>query len=366
MKNVQNVKNYLSSNGAINKFGDLITIITSLGILLFKIDSSIISAMVYSITMIPLAIILGKATAKISDCIGEKRGGLLSATAGNIPELMMGLWSIKYGMIAMAKAGLLGAVITNMLLGLGIAVFCGGIKYKEQNFNKNIARTNMNMIFLVAFTIIMISALNQYSFIGDGKFQQLSVIISLVLIGVYILGLIFSLFTHSNLFIVSDKKCEEKELNSFEAWKLFGLIVLVTILLYFISERLIGDINGIVSQYDISEEFIGMILIPLLGSFGENASSIVCALENKIDASLETAIGSSIQITMFVIPILIIVSGIMGIYVNLLFSTFQIVIMCIGLGMSYFVFQDGKTYWFEGALLIAGYIIVTLAYYYVV
>ncbi len=366
MKNFKDVKSSLTSREALGKIKVLGIIIFSIGILFLNIRSNIVSAAVYSLAMIPLAILLGNGTSRISDYVGEKRGGLISATAGNIPELMMGLWSIKYGMISMAKAGLLGAMITNMLLGLGIAVFCGGIKYKEQTFNKNIARTNLNMLFLVMFTIIIISALNRYSFVENGRFQQLSVIVSVVLIGVYILGLIFSLYTHSNLFIVSNKKSDAREEDKKEAMMVFMLIVAITILLYFISERLVSDISVIVKDHNISQEFIGIILIPLLGSFGENASSIVCALENKIDASLETAIGSSIQITMFVIPILIICSAFMGIEINLLFSAFQIVIMSIAMGMSYFVFQDGKTYWFEGALLIAVYIIVTLSYYYVV
>lgn len=349
-----------------NRYATGSIIIFSVFLLFLRINSAIMNAIIYSLAMIPLAFVLGKGTSKITDYIGEKRGGLISATAGNIPELMMGLWSIKYGMIDMAKAGLLGSVITNMLLGLGIAVFCGGIKHKEQTFNKNIARTNLNMIFLVAFTVIIISALNRYSFIGDIKFQQLSVIVSCILIGVYILGLIFSLFTHSNLFIVTNEKDEEKDVNKAESLRIFVIIIIITILLYFISEKLIYNINFIVTDYKISQEFIGIILIPLLGSFGENASSIVCALDNKIDASLETAIGSSIQITMFVIPVLIILSAIMGIGIDLIFSTFQIIIMSIAMGMAYFVFQDGKTYWFEGALLIAVYLIVTLAYYYVV
>lgn len=366
MKNFEDIKSNLTSKETLGKIKVLSIIIISIGILFINIRSNIVSAIIYSLEMIPLAILLGKGTSRISDYVGEKRGGLISATAGNIPELMMGLWSIKYGMVAMAKAGLLGSMITNMLLGLGIAVFCGGIKYKEQTFNKNLARTNLNMLFLVMFTIIIISALNRYSFIENARFQQLSIIVSVVLIGVYILGLIFSLYTHSNLFIVSSKKNEVEKDDKKEAVMIFLLIVVITILLYFISERLVSDISIIVKEYNISQEFIGIILIPLLGSFGENASSIVCALENKIDASLETAIGSSIQITMFVIPILIICSAFMGIEINLLFSAFQIVIMSIAMGMSYFVFQDGKTYWFEGALLIAGYIIVTLSYYYVV
>jgi Ca2+:H+ antiporter len=344
----------------------LVVLLISMVLLFINIDSSIVNVIIYSLIMIPLAILLGRGTSKISDYIGEKRGGLISATAGNVPELMMGLWSIKYGMISMAKAGLLGVVVTNMLLGLGIAVFCGGIKYREQKFNKIIARTNLNMLFLVMFTIIIVSALNRYSIIDNGSFQKLSLIIGGVLILVYILGLIFSLYTHSNLFILDEKKICSKDVNKNETRKVFILIILITILLYFISQKLVSGVNVIVEEYKISQEFIGVILIPLLGSFGENASSIVCALENKIDASLETAIGSSIQITMFVIPILIICSSFMGFQVNLLFSTFQIVTMSIAMGMSYFVFQDGKTYWFEGALLIAVYIVVTLSYYYVV
>ncbi|MEG2291130.1 MAG: calcium/proton exchanger [Clostridium sp.] len=345
---------------------NLTIILVSIGLLFIKINSNILSAVIYSVSMIPLAILLGRGTSKISDYIGEKRGGLISATAGNVPELMMGLWSIKYGMISMAKAGILGAVVTNMLLGLGIAVFCGGIKFREQKFNKIIARTNLNMLFLVMFTIIIVSALNRYSFIDDGRFQHLSIIISGVLIGVYILGLVFSLYTHSNLFILGDKKEFIQKDGKKETRNIFILIVVITILLYFISERLVENISSIIQEYKISQEFIGIILIPLLGSFGENASSIVCAMENKIDASLETAIGSSIQITMFVLPILIICSSFMGISINLLFSSFQIIIMAIAMGMSYFVFQDGKTYWFEGALLVAIYIVVTLSYYYVV
>jgi len=216
------------------------------------------------------------------------------------------------------------------------------------------------------FTIIIISALNKYSFVDNGKFQHLSIIISGILIGVYVLGLIFSLYTHSNLFILGDKRVCTQQDSKKETRKIFMLIVLITVLLYFISERLVENISGIVEQYNISQEFLGIILIPLLGSFGENASSIVCAMENKIDASLETAIGSSIQITMFVLPILIICSSFMGISINLLFSNFQIIIMSIAMGMSYFVFQDGKTYWFEGALLVSVYVVVTLSYYYIV
>lgn len=340
-----------------------IVFMISVIILIIPINSNILGSIINSIIMIPLAMILGKSTSKISDYIGEKRGGLIAATAGNIPELMMGFWSIKYGMVAMAKAGLLGAVITNMLLALGIAVFLGGIKYKEQIFNKVLARTNFNLLFLVMVTVVIIAALNRYS-IGDiSKISTLNNVVSLILIGVYILGLIFSLYTHSNLFL--NEKEEIKNHNNKEIRNLFVLILIVTILLYFISENLISNIKLITIKYNLSEEFVGIILIPLLGSFGENASAIMCAINNQIDASLETAIGSSIQISMFVLPVLVIWSSFIGVEINLLFSVFQIIMLAIAIAMSYMVFQDGRTYWLEGGILIATYALITIAYYYI-
>ncbi len=340
-------------------------LLVAIFIVFIPITSNILGCIVYSIAMIPLAIVLGRSTSKISESIGEKRGGLVAATAGNVPELMMGFWSIKYGMISMAKAGLLGVIITNMLLAIGISVFLGGIKYREQRFNKVLARTNFNMLFLLMCTIIIIAALDRYSVVGAMQIDKISSIVCFVLIGVYILGLIFSLYTHSSLFVVKEEGEVRGEYNSSTIRRLFLLIIIITIVLYFISEKLIENINIVTLQYNISEEFLGIILIPLLGSFGENAASIVCAINNQIDASLETAIGSSIQISMFVIPLLIIFSFSMGIEINLLFSTFQIIMLAISIGMSYFVFQDGKTYWFEGGLLIATYIVITMAYYYI-
>lgn len=366
MRIQENKKNKTLNKLNTRNIGVIVVLVWSMIVTIFSTKSSIINTLLYSVTMIPLAILLGKTTSKLSTYVGEKRGGLISATAGNVPELMMSLWSIKYGMESMAKAGLLGSVIANMLLGLGIAVFCGGIRYREQKFNKILARTNMNMLFLVMVTVIIISALNKYSFVGNGTFLKLSLVVSVVLILVYILGLVFSLYTHSNLFLVGSNEGEKKEINKKELRETFFIMIIITIVLYFISEGLVSNISDIIVNYKISQEFLGIILIPLLGSFGEAASSIVCALDNKVDVSLETAIGSSIQITMFVLPTITIFSYLIGMPITLLFSSFQIIIMAISLAMAYLVFQDGKTYWFEGALLIAVYVIVTISYYYVV
>lgn len=330
-----------------------------------KTSSSLINVIFYSIAVIPVAFLLGDFTSDISEIIGEKKGGLLSATIGNLPELMMGLWSIQYGMLPMVKSALIGAIIVNMLLVLGVSIFFGGIKYKEQVFNKLVARTNFSMLLLALSAIIVMASLNRYGMPTNNIIVSISVKVAAVLMLVYILGLIFSLYTHSNLFVVSENK-ENTEIHKKQNGKLLFLgVILESILLYIISEKLIYNIKDIVNTYKITQEFLGIILIPLLGNIGENISAIMSAVKNKVNLSLEIAIGSSIQIALFVIPLLVIYAFFASVPMTFIFTTFQIIIALIAVGMSYFVFQDGKTYWFEGAILIAIYVMITLGYYYI-
>ncbi|MCJ7690036.1 MAG: calcium/proton exchanger [Clostridiaceae bacterium] len=322
--------------------------------------------MIYSIAIVPLAILLGDQTTKISDYIGQKKGGLLAATVGNIPELMMGIWSIKYGMIPLVQASLIGSIINNMLLGLGIAVVFGGFKFKEQNFNSIIARTNFNMLLLAMSSMIVIATLNRYSVVLDAVIISISVKVAFLLIGIYILGLIFSLYTHNNLFVISEYIEEKKSTVNKSVIESAIILICISVLLYFTSEKLIYNIRDFTKDYNISQEFIGIILIPLLGNIGENVSTIMCAIQNKVDMSLEIAIGSSIQISLFVTPVLVVFSSLMGLNMTLLFPAFHIIMCGIAVGMSFLVFQDGKTYWLEGSILITSYMIITLAYYYIV
>lgn len=332
---------------------------------LIKTQSSLINIVIYSAAVIPLAIMLGGYTTDISEYIGDKKGGLLAATIGNLPELMMGIWSIKYGMISMVKSALVGSIISNMLLVLGVSIFFGGIKYKDQGFNKLVARTNFNMLLLAMSAMVVMASLNRYGMLAKVTLASISVKVAIVLILVYLLGLIFSLYTHGNLFVVSENTEEDNSKKPGNVQIIVIGIVLSSILLYILSERLISNISSAVKIYDLSQEFIGIILIPILGNIGENISAIMCSLKNRVNLSLEIAIGSSIQISLFVAPILIVFAYFLAAPMTLIFTNFQIIISLIAVGMSYFVFQDGKTYWLEGAILIAIYVMITLCYYYI-
>ncbi|MCB2299964.1 calcium/proton exchanger [Clostridium tagluense] len=343
-----------------------IVVFIVIALMFINTSSSLANTIIYSLAIVPLAILLGDQTTRISDYIGQKKGGLLAATVGNVPELMMGIWSIKYGMVPLVQASLIGSIINNMLLGLGIAVVFGGFKFKEQNFSSIIARTNFNMLLLAMSSMVVIATLNRYSVVMDSVIISISVKVAVLLIGIYILGLVFSLYTHNNLFVVSEYSEEKKSTVNRKVIESAITLICISVLLYFVSDKLIYNIRDFIKHYNISQEFIGIILIPFLGNIGENVSTIMCAMQNKVDMSLETAIGSSIQISLFVTPVLVIFSCFMGLNMTLLFPTFHIIMCGIAVGMSFLVFQDGKTYWLEGSILITSYMIITLAYYYIV
>lgn len=344
-----------------------IYIVVALILIFIKTPYALINIILYSAVIVPLAITLGELTSKISEYIGEKKGGLLAAAVGNIPELTMGIWSIQYGMIPMVKASLIGSIISNMLLVLGVSIFAGGIKYNEQRFNKIVARTNFTMLLLAMSTMIIVASLEEYNKnLSQDIFVSISVKISIVLVIVYILGLIFSLYTHRNLFLFSEESDDNKEKKNKSYKKVLVQIIIISVVLYFVSEKLVFNLKNTVQMYGLSQEFLGIILIPILGNAGENFAAIVCAAKNKVNLSLEIAIGSSIQISLFVTPLLIMFAYIVGVQMTLIFTNFQIIMVIIAIVMSFIVFQDGKTYWLEGAILISIYMIVTLAYYYVV
>lgn len=353
--------NYLKKKNLYNIMIFTFPIIT----LFLNLNNYILNIIIFSLAIIPLAIRLGNITSDLSSTIGEKKGGLIAATIGNMPEIMMGVWSIKVGLISMAKAALIGSIINNMLLVLGISVILGGVKYKEQNFNKNIAKTNFNMLLLAMASFTIIFSISNYTSLSETTLNSIGFKISIILIGIYLLGLIFSLYTHKNLFVLGDIDEEIEEIRWQDSYKNLGYIIIISLLLYFISEKLITNISLFTEEKNISPEFIGIILLPILGNIGENISAIMCAIKNKVNASLEIAIGSSIQIALFATPVLITFGYFLGINMNMIFSSIQMVMLFIAVIMSYIVFVDGKTYWFEGCILVAIYVIVTICYFYV-
>ena len=345
----------------------IILFIISLGCFFINTTNIVLGLVIHSIAMIPLAFMLGEFTSSISEYIGEKKGGLLTATLGNLPEIIMGIWSLRLGLISMVQAAMIGCIVNNMLLVLGVSILLGGLKYKQQTFNKNNAKTNFSMLLLAMSSMVVMACINNYSSIPSETVIKISAVVSIILICVYLLGLIYSLYTHSNLILGDDKtdKIEEKKSDKRELVILLIKIFVISLAIYFLSEKVINDANIIIENFNISEGFMGIILIPVLGNIGENISAIMCAVRNKVNLSLEIAIGSGIQIALFATPILVLTAFLLGIQMALVFSVLNIIIAGLAIFMSYIVFVDGSTNWFEGIVLIAVYVIITICYFFV-
>lgn len=313
------------------------------------------------LSIIPLAGILGDATEQISVITGPKVGGLLNATMGNIPELFIGFFSVRAGLFSLVKASIAGSIIGNMLLVLGLSILFGGVKYKLQSFDKMIARTNFGMLFLALIGFIIPAAFKYFSAKNSTGIFSLSLGIAMVLLVIYLLGLFFSFYTHKNLFVKSEDEIFSEE-HKWGIKKPIFYLALSTIVIAYESGLLVNSLESIRDLYHIPEIFLGIVVVPIIGNIAEYSSAMMMALKDRINLSIEIAVGSGMQMALFVVPILILVSFIIGNPMDLIFSTIELITITCSIGLSLYIFQDGKTNWLEGVELLSAYVIMALAY----
>ena len=322
------------------------------------------------LSIIPLAAVIGNATEQLAYYTGAKAGGLISATMSNIPELMIGLFSVNAGMYNLVLASIAGSIIGNILLVLGASILLGGFKYKYQAFNKNIARSNFILLVFTAMSIVIPFSLRHAmtSKLGPSLQNGLTTIsfsIAVILLVAYVSGLVFSLITHRNVFIKQEENKEEGKRAEYSLALTIGVLVAASVCVAVESRMLVDTAQQVINNYGFSELFIGIIIIPILGNVAENMSAILMALRNKVDISIEIAIGSSIQIALFVAPLLILASFMTGNPIIYIFDFFELVALLVAIALSLYVFQDGKTNWFEGLVLVCCYIILGIAFYFI-
>lgn len=315
------------------------------------------------VAVIPLASLLGDSAAEVSSGAGPKVGGLITATTGNIPELCIGIFSIREGMLDLVKSGIVGSIAGNMLLVLGVSIFAGGMRYKLQSFDRTIARENFGMLFLALVGFIIPAS---YKYLGSGSSQglmNLSVSVSAVLLAIYILGLAFSIRTRRNLFLKSEDGVSERTAGvGVKKWAF--ILAAAAAGTAYEANLLVRSIRSVNISYGIPEAFLGIIIVPAIGNIAEYTSSVMMAVRDRINTSLEIAIGSSMQMAMFVAPCLAIVGFIAGNDIPLVLGGFELVTVACSIGLSLYIFQDGRTNWLEGVELVSAYVIVALAYFF--
>ena len=317
-----------------------------------------------ALSLIPLAALLGRATEEAAIYTGPKIGALLNATLGNAAELIITIIALREGLVELVKASIAGSIIGNILVVLGLSLLLGGLKNGTQFFDAKTAGTNATMMALavVSLTIPAVFALGpeavrpseeRIAFLSDG--------LAIVLIVVYALYILFSLRGGS-------PESELREEHGTPTMRLpvaLGLMVATTIGIVFMSEVLVGAVEPVAEQWGLSELFIGVMLVPLVGNIAEHIVAVQVAYQNKMDLSLGIAVGSGLQIALFVTPVLVWISVLLGNPMTLVFNSYELAGLIGAALIAVLISVDGESNWLEGAQLIALYIMLGISFYFV-
>ncbi len=343
-------------------------------------QSDVLTFLLSAIAIIPLASLIGDATEALSFHTGPRIGGLLNATLGNAAELIITIVAIREGLLDLVKASITGSILGNILLVMGAAFLLGGFKNGIQVFNhRNMGRYSI-LLILAVIALVIPSVLS--SSIGPTtsvKVETLSLGVAVIMILLYAAGLIFGFqaddgpLSPAGIAGASDKKKEkvgpksaEPEPSGQQAWTVRTALIVLgisTVGVAYMSELLVATVEPVVASMGVSEFFLGVILIPIIGNVAEHLVAVKAALKNEMDLSVEIAIASSLQVALFVAPLLVFISLLLGNPLQLIFNEFELLALIVGVIIAAFVAQDGESNWLEGAELLAVYVILALAFF---
>lgn len=324
--------------------------------------SSIMMFVIYCLTIIALASFMGRATESLAIVAGPRIGGLLNATFGNAVELIISIFALKAGLVGVVLASLTGSVLGNLLLVAGLSFFIGGIKYKRQSFNVFDARHNSSLLIfavLVAFVIPEVFSMSMPA----AKTVSLSVGISVVLIALYLAALFFKLVTHRGVYQSANSEETHEEEPEWGVAKAISILALATLAVAYISENLVHTFEVVAKSFGWTELFIGIIIVAIVGNAAEHATAIVMSYKNKMDVAVEIAVGSTLQIAMFVAPVLVLISLMYPTPMALVFTLPELIAMVSAVLLTIAIANDGETNWFEGLTLLAAYFIMGIGFY---
>ncbi|OGO26587.1 MAG: calcium/proton exchanger [Chloroflexi bacterium RBG_16_54_11] len=327
--------------------------------------SPVVIFILAAIAIIPLAGLIGAATEVLAFHTNPRIGALLNATLGNAAELIITIVAIRAGLLELVKASITGSILGNLLLVLGMSILLGGLRHGVQKFDRRQASNNAIMLVLTVVILLIPSLLSHY--IGDietpePRVETLSLGTATVMMVLYILGLIYSYKVIGGPAVAEEQVKEDHH----RGWSLgagIGVLVISTVGVAFLSEVLVGTVEPVVSTLGISEFFIGLIFIPIIGNVAEHFVAVQVALKNKMTLSVEIAIASSLQIALFVAPLLVFFGLIIGHPLTLVFNQLELIALIAGVLIAALVSADGESNWLEGAELLAIYIILGLTFF---
>ena len=331
-----------------------------------------ISFITSMIAIMPLAFLMGKATEEIALRTSESVGGLLNATFGNAAEMILALFALyaastttspetAENMIHLVQASLIGSILGNLLLVMGLSFVWGGMHHSEQSFSETQVSSNSSLLLLAVIVLIIPTVFNFTvdGTAGDDGVEKLSHAAAIILLAIYGMFLLFQLKTHSHLFATENVHHEDPKMDQKDA---IFLLILATVLVSWMAEVLVHSVESAAEQYHLPYIFIGVILLPLFGNAAEHFTAVSVAAKNKMDLSFAISIGSSTQIAVFVAPLMVIVAWILGVPLTFEFGILETIAVFLAVSIANLIAADGKSNWLEGLMLLSTYAILGLAF----
>jgi Ca2+:H+ antiporter len=316
------------------------------------------------LAIIPLAGLMGEATEKLTHHVGAGLGGLLNASFGNAAELIIAVMALRQGLHDVVKASITGSILGNILLVLGVSMVAGGLRYERQRFNRTAAGMGSSLLLLAAVGLIVPAIFHQTA-AGQGDIieRELSLEIAIVLFGIYVLSLIFSLKTHRHLYLGENPSTGEDD-RPWRKQTAMIVLALATVATGIMSEVLVGALVPAAESLGMTQIFVGVILVALVGNAAEHSTAVLVARKNHMDLAFGIAVGSSLQIAMFVAPVLVFISYLFGTPLNLIFTPFEVAAVTLSVLIVGFVAMDGESHWMEGVMLVGVYLILAIAFFF--
>jgi len=315
-----------------------------------------------ALAIVPLAGLIGRATDQLALHAGPRIGGLLNATFGNVTELVISIFLILDNQIEIVKASLTGSILGNLLLVLGLAFFVGGLRHKEQVYSERSASVHTSSLVLAVIGLMMpalfVLTAGPQTFVER---EVVSGVVAAVLIVLYVGALIFTLVTHEHLF----RTPQSEERPTWSSRRAVVLLLVATVFVAVESELLVGSLEPAIADLGLSKFFVGLILVPIIGNAAEHSSAVLFALKDRVDVTLEIAIGSSVQVALFVAPALVFISLIVGHPMDFIFSPFEVAAVGVSTLIVAIVIRDGRSNWLEGAQLLGAYVIMAISFFFV-
>lgn len=319
--------------------------------------------------IVPLAGWMGEATEQMGRRFGHGIGGLLNASFGNAAELIIALMALSEGLTNVVKASVTGSIIGNILFVLGLSILTGGLRFSVQKFNKTAARISSTSLSLAAIGLMIPTVFHLVADFQQNRWspeteQKLSLAIAVVLLLTYLCSLIFSLKTHKGLYAGNDKSKEEENQECWSATEAVGTLFVATALVALLSEFLVSSVEAVRAQFGLSEVFVGVVIVAIIGNAAEHSTAVMMAFKNKMDLAMRVAIGSSTQIALFVAPILLFCSYFFGAPMNLEFTIPETIAVIAAVYLLSEIAGDGESNWLEGVQLLALYFILAVLFFF--